>query len=104
MIIGKKTLACRIDSQASQITKVDWRHYDFDNVEHKEVDLPSGIKNKLISFMDKIGLCYGAIDMIETDEEDFVFLEVNPAGQWQWLQQYAGLRIPEAVAEMLESL
>jgi len=104
MVIGNRILSCRIDSQASEKTKTDWRHYDFGNVEHLQVELPKDVQQKLMSFMETIGLRYGAIDMIETPAKDFIFLEVNPSGQWGWIADIAGLPIPEAVAEMLESL
>jgi len=51
-----------------------------------------------------IGLQYGAIDLIETPKREFVFLEVNPSGQWGWIADFARLPIPEAVVEMLETL
>ena len=104
MVIGNRILSCRIDSQASEATRVDWRHYDFGNVEHLQVELPYETKKKLHQFMDAIGLKYGAIDLIETPDGGFVFLEVNPSGQWGWIADLAGLPIPEAVAEMLVSL
>lgn len=104
MVIGNRVLACRIDSQASEKTKVDWRHYDFENVEHSPVELPPGIQENLLHFMRAIDLQYGAIDLIETPKGEFVFLEVNPSGQWGWIADFARLPIPEAVAEMLEAL
>ena len=104
MVIGDKVLSCRIDSQASERTKVDWRHYDLENVEHVEVDLPALIQQRLLDFMHRVGLRYGAIDMIETPSGELVFLEVNPSGQWGWIADLAGLPIPEAVAEMLATL
>ncbi|KKU81074.1 MAG: hypothetical protein UY07_C0026G0003 [Parcubacteria group bacterium GW2011_GWA1_47_8] len=104
MVIGQRVLSCRIDSQASIMTKIDWRHYDFDNVGHKQVDLPKDVQGKLLHFMAVADLRYGALDLIETPKGDFVFLEVNPSGQWGWIADLAGLPIPEAVADMLESL
>ena len=104
MVIGNRVLSCRIDSQASEATKVDWRHYDFDNVEHTQSYLPADVQQKLLGFMEKIELRYGAIDLIETPDEDFVFLEINPSGQWGWIADLAGLPIPEAVADMLDYL
>ena len=104
MVVGNRVLSCRIDSQASEATKVDWRHYDFGKVEHLQVKLPNKIEKQLCQFMDAIGLKYGAIDLIETPNGDFVFLEVNPSGQWGWISDLAGLPIPEAVADMLEAL
>lgn len=104
MVIGCRVLACRIDSQASEKTKVDWRHYDFENVKHSPVELPFSIQENLLRFMKAIGLQYGAIDLIETPKGEFVFLEVNPSGQWGWIADFARLPIPEAVADMLETL
>jgi len=104
MVIGNQVLACRIDSQASPMTKTDWRHYDFDNVEHLRAELPIGVQERLVRFMQAIGLNYGAIDLIETPEGDYVFLEVNPCGQWGWIEHYASLQIPQAVANMLKAL
>jgi glutathione synthase/RimK-type ligase-like ATP-grasp enzyme len=104
MAIGKSVLACRIDSQASDQTKIDWRHYDFERVEHKSVRLPRSLENKVLKFMGAAGLHYGAIDMIESTKGEFVFLEVNPSGQWDWLAKLAKLPIPNAVASMLAEL
>ncbi len=103
MAIGNRVLSCRIDSQASEKTKIDWRHYDFDNVGHVQVSLPNEVEEKILYFMRTIGLRYGAIDLIESPEGDFVFLEVNPSGQWGWIADLAGLSIAEAVADMLET-
>lgn len=102
MIVGARVLACRIDSQASKKTLTDWRHYDFDNVEHVQVELPSNVSKKLLCFMKEVNLRYGAVDLIETPQGDYVFLEINPSGQWGWIEQLAGLPIEESVAEMIE--
>lgn len=104
MVIGNKVLACRIDSQASEQTKIDWRHYDFERVAHVRVELPQNTQQKLLCFMRAVNLQYGAIDLIETPQGEFIFLEVNPSGQWGWIADLAGLPIAEAVAEMLENI
>ena len=101
MVIGQRVLACRIDSQASEATKVDWRHYDFSRVEYTAVSLPKAVEQSLLKFMRASDLRYGAIDLIETPRGEFVFLEVNPSGQWGWIADLTELPIPEAVAEML---
>lgn len=104
MIVGSQILTCRIDSQASPMTMTDWRHYDFDNVEHIRAELPIEVQRRLLHFMRETELNYGAIDLIETPAGEYVFLEVNPCGQWGWIEHYAGLPIPQAVANMLKSL
>jgi glutathione synthase/RimK-type ligase-like ATP-grasp enzyme len=104
MVIGKKVYSCRIDSQASERTKIDWRHYDFAKVAHVAVELPSDVQHKLLDFMQRVGLNFGAIDLIETPKNEFVFLEVNPSGQWGWIADFAGIPVARAVAEMLVSI
>lgn len=104
MVIGSRVLSCRIDSQASQVTAVDWRHYDFDRVEHRYVDLPLEVQQKLLNFMTVADLRFGAIDLIENSNGEFVFLEVNPSGQWGWIADIGGVPVVSAVAHLLETI
>lgn len=101
MAIGKSILACKIDSQASEKTRIDWRHYDFENVRHEHTTLPSLVAQNIKKFMTAVDIRYGAIDLIETPKGEFVFLEVNPSGQWQWIEHYASLPITSTIADML---
>jgi D-alanine-D-alanine ligase-like ATP-grasp enzyme len=51
--------------------------------------------------MRRLGLTYGAIDMRVTPEGEYVFLEINPAGQWQFIEQQTKQPITKALAEEL---
>lgn len=51
--------------------------------------------------MEKLGLAYGAIDFVVTPEGEYVFLEVNPSGQFLWADYEAGLPLLDAMCEML---
>jgi glutathione synthase/RimK-type ligase-like ATP-grasp enzyme len=46
-------------------------------------------------------LDFGAIDIILTPDDEYVFLEINQSGQWMWVQNQTGLMIGEAIAELL---
>jgi hypothetical protein len=39
-----------------------------------------------------MGLIYGAIDMRLTPDGRYVFLEINPAGQWLFVEHRTGSR------------
>lgn len=67
-------------------------------------ELPRDVQDRLLELMARLGLRYGAIDMRRTDAGDHVFLEVNPAGQWQFVEQRTGLPITDAVADELMRL
>ncbi len=43
-----------------------------------------------------LGLVYGAFDFIRTPDGHLVFLEVNPTGEWAWLENELGLPMREA--------
>ena len=72
-----------IFSQNNPKTSVDFRHYD-DLFPNRTVpfNLPNDISNKLLKLMGKLNLDTGSIDMIITKEGKYVFLEVNPVGQF----------------------
>jgi glutathione synthase/RimK-type ligase-like ATP-grasp enzyme len=46
-------------------------------------------------------LRFGAIDMIVTPEGRYVFLEINPNGQWRWIEDASGLPISDALCDAL---
>jgi len=37
--------------------------------------------------MDSLGICFGAFDLILDPNGDFIFLEVNEAGQFLWIEE-----------------
>ena len=51
--------------------------------------------------MARLGIVYGAIDLRRTPDGRHVFLEVNPAGQWLFVEQATGQPIAAAVAQAL---
>jgi glutathione synthase/RimK-type ligase-like ATP-grasp enzyme len=92
--------AVKIDSQEKEQTKYDWRK-DQLNVGYKTFDLPIEIKTKLLALHKEFKLVYGAYDFIVDPNGEYYFLEVNPAGQWLWMEEAIGLNISEAVAKRL---
>lgn len=100
-IVGQDIFTCAIHSQDSERTKEDWRRYDFENVKHESYDLPEDVKNSLLKFMQLCHLTFGAIDMVLTPEGEYVFLEVNPSGQYIWIENLAKLPISRSIAENL---
>lgn len=100
-VVGNSIFACGIHSQNSSRTKDDWRKYDFPNVKHEVFALPQDIQEKLLRFMKSLNISFGAIDMVLTPEDEFVFLEINPSGQWGWIEAITGMPISEAIADLL---
>jgi glutathione synthase/RimK-type ligase-like ATP-grasp enzyme len=53
--------------------------------------------------MRRLGLIYGAIDLRRTAKGD-VFLEINPAGEWRFVEERTGQPITQAMADLLADL
>lgn len=102
IIVGRQIFTASIDSQASQYAKDDWRRDGVAMVDDwQSYQLPDQVEERLLKLMDYFGLNYGAIDIILTPEGEHVFLEVNPVGEFFWLEKSPGLAISQAIAELL---
>jgi len=100
-VVGDQVFAAEIHSQMNARTKDDWRKYDFEHTPHKIHHLPRDVKASCLGLLAHYGLHFGAIDMIVTPEGKYVFLEINPNGQWLWIERLTGMPISEAIADML---
>lgn len=81
---------------------VDWRRTGARDAGRWEPwSLPADMATRLLAMQARLGLDYGAHDLIVTPEGEHVFLEVNPAGEWFWLEDVAGLPIAAAIADVL---
>lgn len=63
--------------------------------------LPPEVEERLLALLDRLGLVYGAIDMRRTPAGDHVFLEVNTAGEFLFVEELTGQPIARALAEAL---
>lgn len=100
-IIGKKIIAVKIDSQNHDDAHIDWRLAEFNELDYSEYDLPNHIRSSLLKFMSLLNLNFGIIDMIVTPNNEYVFLELNPNGNWWWIENKTKLPISRSIIEWL---
>jgi glutathione synthase/RimK-type ligase-like ATP-grasp enzyme len=98
VVIGDKIFAVKVDSQADEKSRIDWRGGD---PRHEVFDLPEPVEGALLRLMDRFGLNFASLDMIVTPDGEFVFLELNPNGQWLWLEHELGLPLVAGMADLL---
>ena len=102
-VVGRHVFAAEIHSQHTHHTRYDWRRYDFEQTPHFPHELPPEIATQCVSLVERLGLHYGAIDMIVTPDGRYVFVEINPNGQYLWIEQKTGLPISSAICDLLIS-
>jgi MvdD family ATP-grasp ribosomal peptide maturase len=102
-IVGHRVFTAAVDSQSLSGSTYDWRKEGRALVKNwQPYDLPEDIEKKLLKLMADFGLNYGAIDIIVTPDGRHVFLEVNPVGEFFWMEIYSPhYPISQAIAEVL---
>lgn len=100
-VIGKQIFCIAIDTSKSDY-EYDYR-VDLPNAVIKPHNLPSNLKVLLLKFMKRLGLIYGAIDMRLTPDGEYYFLEINTAGEWQFLEEKSTLKITDYFVDFLVS-
>lgn len=98
-VVGHDVFATTITSEGKGVD-IDWRIVK-DNVEFKTISLPQIIKEKCILLLKELGLNFGAIDLLKTPENKFVFLEINPTGEWAWLVHTTNQPIHKSITNLL---
>jgi len=100
-IVGQKIFAVAIDSQSDPNAEIDWRKTENPHLPHSRVELPKRLERLLLDLMSALSLSYGAIDLVLTPEGRYVFLEINPNGQWLWMDEMLSLGISHSIADWL---
>jgi glutathione synthase/RimK-type ligase-like ATP-grasp enzyme len=99
-VIGRRVFGTRILSQREADARLDWRRVDPRQLVHEPVELPSETAADCVKLLDECGLEFGAIDLAET-ENGYVFFEINPNGQWAWIEKMTGQPLRSALADLL---
>lgn len=101
-VIGDAIFAAEIDARDSDYP-VDMRMV-IGQAKMRAVELPAALAERLRALMRRLGLVYGAIDLKQDARGDYYFLEVNPAGQWMFVESRTGLPITQAHADALRTM
>lgn len=99
IIIGTKVFAVRIDAGSAD-ARQDWRS-DYDALTYTPMDLPAETTAALVALHERLGLVYGAVDLVCAPSGEFVFLETNQAGEWGWLAAATGIPVAAALADLM---
>ena len=101
-VVGQRVMSAALDSQASARAAHDWRRDGLQMLQDwQPYQLPREIEEKILRLMDYFSLNYGAIDIILTPDNRHVFLELNPSGEFFWLERTPGLPISHEIADLL---
>ncbi|WP_406501820.1 ATP-grasp ribosomal peptide maturase [Streptomyces sp. NBC_01590] len=101
-VVGQRMFAAEVHA-GSEAAHVDWRS-DYGSLTYTTTDVPDDVAAGMRLLMDRLRLSYGAADFIVDRAGRWWFLEVNPCGQWDWIQGATGLPIAAAIADELQGV
>ena len=103
-IVGDHLFPVALDSQRHEGTSTDWRTWEVTHdvdLRHWVFNLPKTVGRNCIELNRRLGLRFSCVDMVLSPEGDFTFLEVNPNGQWAWIEQKLDLPIRDRIIDEL---
>ncbi|MFG1928568.1 ATP-grasp ribosomal peptide maturase [Cryptosporangium sp. NPDC048952] len=80
--------------------QIDWRS-DYDAIEYTVTTVPEFVRTGLLRMMRMLSLRFAAADFAVTPAGEWYFLDLNPNGQWAWIEHETGLPICAAIAGAL---
>lgn len=101
-VVGEQLFVCSVDTRGDDRASVDWRRNPKGVVWSTDT-LPDAVGQALLGTMRDLGLVYGAADIIHTTDGRYVFLEINPAGEYLWVDDLVDRAISRAIADLLHA-
>lgn len=99
-MVGEKAFSTFIHSQDFENTKIDWRKGET-ILKHSRIEINTDLMSKCIRLLKSLNLKFGAIDFILDNNDDFTFLEINPNGQWAWIEKQTGYNISDEIINLM---
>jgi len=100
-VVGEEVFAVKIVAPHLPDDIPDWRYLEYTELQHIPYSLPHNEQEKCRMLVRRLGLEFGAIDYALTEAGEHVFLEINPNGQWAWLETATGCPISIAIVNRL---
>jgi glutathione synthase/RimK-type ligase-like ATP-grasp enzyme len=100
-VIGDRVFVCRIESQEHVEARTDWRKGKIDELPHAVDQLPAALSTRCVQITHSYGLRFAAIDLARRTDGGYTFFELNPNGQWAWIEQRTGLPLSASLADEL---
>lgn len=97
-VVDKQAFAAVVYSQGDEQAQVDWRKK---RIPFQPYTLPETLSQKCIELTARLNLSFSAIDLVKGKDGQYYFLEINPNGQWVWIETDTGLPISEAIINYL---
>jgi glutathione synthase/RimK-type ligase-like ATP-grasp enzyme len=100
-VIGDEVFSARIESQDNADSRIDWRRGQARSLRYARENLPDQVAHQCRALVRHYGLGFGAIDLARRPDGGYTFFELNPNGQWAFVEQLTGQPLRSCLADLL---
>ena len=94
--VGDRCFAAEVNAA---VPAVDWRTPEA-SAAFSIIEMDAAVRVKCEAMLNILGLRYGAFDFIRSPEGQWTFLEINPTGEWAWLENSLEFPMRDAFVEL----
>lgn len=84
-VIGSKLFAFEL-AKTGGVQALDWRSLPDKNLIPKDAELPKDVAGDCLRLVQSFNLPFSTMDVVLSREGEYFFLDLNPNGQWLWLE------------------
>ena len=102
VVVGDSVFPASIVAE-QESESIDWRVSDLTGVKiiYEKMNLPEKVQQNCLAITRYFHLNYSSIDLVKDHQGNFIFLELNPNGQWGWIEQNLGYPIRDTIIDTL---
>jgi MvdD-like protein with pre-ATP grasp domain len=103
-VVGRRVFPAAFDPRGAGEAGLDWRRAQDGILDTmRPVALPDAVAERLCGMLDHYGLGYGSFDLAKTPDRRWLLFELNPAGEFHFIEHRLGLPIAATIADLLVS-
>jgi glutathione synthase/RimK-type ligase-like ATP-grasp enzyme len=103
-VVGDQVFAAEIKTGSLAGIQDDIHRFQLSQLPKEPVNLERKDKSRCTRMINSLGLRYGAIDFLKTEDGQLNFLEINPTGDWIWIERQTKLPITRAVVDLIKKV
>lgn len=99
-VVGNAVVAVEV-APNSPDSEIDWRAGSCTYADFRSARIPLELEQMSISIVKRFGIRFSSMDVVETPSGEYFFLDLNPNGQWAWLDEITDCRISRELCSLL---
>jgi glutathione synthase/RimK-type ligase-like ATP-grasp enzyme len=100
-VVGDSVFPVRVLSVSGSEAAIDWRIENGTQVQYQQTSISPHLTRLVMKVMRRFDLEFAAMDIVVSKTGQCYLLDLNPNGQWAWLDQLLGLGIADQLRSVL---